>query len=175
MTKAFRVHRYCKVGAAISSSVLALLLLAAGAKPAWAADPGSVTTTTHGWSVTLRAKTTTVQAGQSIPAILVILDKTGHRARFDSCRKNGVFGMDLENRQVPQGIFTGAVACSTTLHPGRNVFHREISTDYSTCGGDTGRPCPAPLPAGIYHTVIDWPRFSARVPKPGKLTIRLKR
>ena len=156
------------------SSALALLLVAAGTKPAWAADSGSVTTTTHGWSVTLRVSTTTVQAGQPIPATLIIVNNTGHRARVDSCRTDGVFGMDLENRQIPQGIFTGAVACSRTVHPGRNVFHREISTDYNTCGGNAGRPCPAPLPAGIYHTVINWPRFSAHVPKPGTLTIRLK-
>lgn len=132
----------------------------------------SITTTAPGWSVTLAVKQTTTRAGRSIPATLTITNETGHSVRFDSCHNNGVFGMNLENRHVPQGGATGAVACSTTVHPGPNVFHRKIWTGYVSCS-PSSPPCPAPLPAGVYYTVMNWPRFSVHVPKPGKLTIRL--
>jgi hypothetical protein len=118
---------------------------------------------------------TAVRAGRAIAATLTVTDMTGHRARFDSCVDNGVFDMILDSRRVPQGTFTGAVACSTTVHPGDNVFHAEVSTDYGTCGGDSGHPCPSPLPAGIYHTVVNWPQVSSDVPGPGILTVRLTR
>lgn len=168
-----RTSGVCRTGLGLASAALALAFLAAPAEPASAAPSKSTTTTSPGWSVTLKVKKATVQAGHTVAATLIVTDETDRRVRFDSCAANGVFDIVLENRRIPQSTLTGAVACWTAVHPGRNVFYTKVSTDYETCGSGVGRSCPAPLPAGVYATVINWPKFSAHVPNPGELTLKL--
>ncbi len=171
MTTALRASLRPSTVLTVTLAAVAMLLVTEA--PASAAVPRSVTTTSPGWSVTLEVEETTVQVGRSIASTLIVTDETGHPATVYSCAANGVYGINLESSRIPNGPVTGAVACTSTLRPGHHVFRKRISTDYETCGGATDRACPAPLPVGVYHTVMNWPRFSAPVPTPGDLTIRL--
>ncbi len=135
-------------------------------------DFTSITRNSPGWSVTLTVKKTTVRAGTPIPATLVVTNRTGRSVRYSSCRDNGVFGMGVANHHVPQGLASGAVACSASMRPGRNIFHETVWTNYESCSPSVP-PCRVPLPGGIYHTIVLWPKFAAQVPRPGSLAIRL--
>lgn len=156
--------------AAVSIGVVLALAAQSGEAGVAAAVGKSVTTTAPGWSVTLSVAKVSVRAGHTVPATLTITNKTHHSAKVYSCAANGVYGIKIENARIPEHPITGLVGCSSTLRPGRNVFHKRIRAIYESCS-ENNPPCPAPLPAGVYHTVLNWPTFSAHVPKPGVLTI----
>jgi hypothetical protein len=150
----------------------ALTVAAVTGTSAGAAPGRSVTTYAPGWSVTLHLATSHVRAGRSVRATLTIDNETGRRVRVAGCAADFTYQVDLGDRKIPNSPVSGAVACWTTLHPGRNVFHRRVSAREEVCGGRDGPPCPAPLPTGIYHTIVSWPTSApGGVPDPGVLTI----
>lgn len=164
-----------------AGAAVALVLLPLGANRASAAmrEPRSVTsgesvtTTSPEWAVTLSVPRNSVRAGRSNGATLLIQNRTDHSVKVRSCRADFDYSITLGNAKVRNSPVSGAVACSITLRPGRNIFHRTLSARYEVCGGRDHPACPAPLPVGSYHTELAWPKSSAPIPAPGTLRIRV--
>lgn len=137
-----------------------------------AATGKTVTTTNRDWAVTLRVARTSVRPGRSLRATLIIANRTGRPVRVPGCAADFTYQIDLADAKIPNGPVSGAVACWTTLRPGRNVFHRHVFARYEVCGGQDSPKCPAPLPPGMYHTVVGWTGDSAAdIPEPGVITV----
>jgi len=133
-----------------------------------------VMTASKGWTVTLTIPGVFMRAGSTMPATLTIVNKTGHSLRVSGCPRTGTFSMGIGNSEAPYSPVDGAVYCSTSLHPGSNVFHGRIKATYMSCPGASKMKCGPSLPdlpIGVYHTAVQWPVGAPMIAKPGSLTI----
>jgi hypothetical protein len=126
------------------------------------------------WVVTLTIAKTSLRTGSSMPATITIVNKTGHNVKVEDCASDETFAVGIGNAKVPYIVFSGAVACVTTLHTGTNVFHERIVATFQVCGGQ-GNPACGPgmpkLPTGRYRTVVSWVSATPSIPKPGTLWV----
>lgn len=136
----------------------------------------TVSTTSKGWQVILAVNKNTVRTGTTFMSTITVWNRTGHPVTVEGCQPNFDFSVVLANAKVPYEGLSGAVACSTVFHEGSTVFRAPITAVYPVCGGPGQPSCANPdLPAGKYHTVVNWPSGPPRIPKPGQLTIHVVR
>ena len=141
----------------------ATLVLAAASGTVSSATPNySVTASSKGWAVTLAIGRPTVKAGTKLPATLTIVNRTGHKLRFEGCEIDATLDVGLAKPGTPYSPISGVVGCWTTLRPGTTVLHRTIFAELATGGN---------LPAGRYHTVIEWESTPHQLPHPGPLYV----
>jgi hypothetical protein len=170
----------------VPATVLALAALTSttalagcgSAAPSAAPTSNWTTASGGGFTTKLVVDKTTVSAGQPISSRLVIVNHTGRSVSYFSCLGDATLEVGIASAAVPFNPISGAIGCSTVLHPGSNVFNGAISTDYQGCGGSGVPACGSPpsiasLPAGSYHTTIVWQSVPSRVPHPAPIAITL--
>ena len=152
--------RLSKLLGAAGTAVLALAVVSGTASSA--TPMSSVTARSKGWTVTLSIAASTVKSGATLPATLAFVNKTGHQLRVGGCETDATFAVGLAKQGTSYSPISGVVACWTTLHPGTTVLHRTIYAGMATDGN---------LPAGRYHTVIEWVGTPRQLPHPGPLYV----
>ena len=152
--------RFLQLLGAMGAPTLVLAIVSASGSSA--AQVSSVTARSTGWTITLSIRAATVKAGTTLPSTLTFVNKTGHNLRVSGCETDATFGVGLAKLGTPYSPISGAVACWTVLRPGTTILHRTIYAAIAT-GGD--------LPAGRYHTVIEWAGTPRQLPHPGPLYV----
>ena len=141
----------------------ATLVLAVVSGTVSSASPiASVTARSKGWTVTLSIGADWVKTGATLPATLTFVNKTGHKLRFGGCETDATFAVGLAKAGTTFSPISGTVGCWTTLRPGTTVLHRTIYAGLTTGGN---------LPAGRYHTAIEWAGTPRQLPHPGPLYV----
>lgn len=171
-----------RVHLALVPAVVAVAVALAGCgTPQATTRPSRSTTISRGaFTTTLRVSRTQVAAGDPISAVLTIVNRSGLNVSYFSCLGDTTLLVGIGNDAIPFNPASGAVGCSTRLHPGTNVFKETISTDYQGCGGGGFPPCGSPpiihsLPPGSYHTVIEWQGAPSELPHPRGIPVTLTR
>jgi hypothetical protein len=126
--------------------------------------------------VTLAVAKTSLRTGARMSATITIVNRTGRSVTVDGCQPNFDFMVELANTKVPYQGVSGLVACRTPFRRGTTVIHAQIMAVYSSCPGPGVPSCANPkLPAGTYHTVVNWPSGTPHIPEPGRLYISVVR
>jgi hypothetical protein len=173
MARALRV-----VVVALLPAIVAAALAACGT-PEAANHPSRSTTASQGdFTTTLIVNRTRVPAGDPITGVLKILNHSGRTVNCFSCLGDATLLVGIGNDAIPFNPVSGAIGCSTRLHPGINVIKETLSTSYQGCGGSGVPPCGSPpiirsLPTGSYHTEIEWQGAPSQLPHPPGISITL--
>jgi len=169
-----RARKY--VPAAVGSVSAIALVLGLLSSVAIATPTGrSVNATSKNWTVTVWVARTSTKAGTTIPAIVTVDNRTGHRVEVNGCA-GVIYKIVVGNSKVPNSPVAPTVLCTGTMAPGTHVFHTKVLTTYQTCSGNLncGDPAePSALPRGTYHTQVVLPDAKASLPTPRPLTITL--
>lgn len=174
--KTTRKQKYWQTALSLlSTAALFMGLFISGASAASSAK--TTTASTKNWTVTLWVARTSTRAGTSIPAMVTIDNRTGHKIFASGC-PGVVFETDLGNSKIPNPLSITLALCGLSVVPGVHVFHTKVITTYDGCGGTTSPKCGkpprmSPLPAGTYHTQTVWLGAKPSLPTPQSITITL--